>query len=72
MSDAERLHAMALLIRASADDPDKVRDLASLLAGVLAVRLHQMEGALVPPHLREVPAALPAGVARLPARRARA
>ena len=36
MTDAERLHATALLIRASADDPDKVRDLASLLAGVLA------------------------------------
>jgi hypothetical protein len=39
----------------------------------LAVELHQQEAAIVPPHLREVPAPLPLGVVLLPvARRARA
>jgi hypothetical protein len=39
----------------------------------LAVELHQEEAAIVPPHLREAPAALPPGVVRLQvARRARA
>ena len=39
----------------------------------LAVELHQMEAAVVPPHLREPEVALPPGVVRLPVvRRARA
>jgi len=68
---ADEVDALAVSLIEAAGDEKRTTAIALRMVA-LAVRIHQQEGAMIPPHLREVPAALPAGVTRLPARRARA
>ncbi len=71
MSAATKLDGLAIDLLEVASDPRTFAIAARLTA--LAVELHQMEAAVVPPHLREPEVELPPGVVRLPvARRARA
>ena len=71
MTVAYDLDVLSIELLEVADRPRRVLAIAGQLA-VLAHRLHQQEGMLVPPHLRTTPRDLPLGVTRLHSRRGRA
>ena len=68
---ADEVDALAVSLIEAAGNEKRTTAIALRMV-TFAVRLHQQEGALVPPHLREPEPVLPPSVARLPARRTRA
>jgi hypothetical protein len=71
MSVAYDFDVLSIELRESSDSPRRVLAIAGQMA-VLAHRLHQQEGMMIPAHLRATPRDLPSNVTHMRSRRGRA